>query len=48
MTKTNPQDGKQYDEETHQWIDVAPPVEKKSKPAVLPKPEPLNALEPKE
>lgn len=43
MTKANPQDGKQYDEETHQWIDVAAPAEKKPKPAALPKSEPATS-----
>ena len=45
MTKENPatpQDGKRYDAETHQWIDVADlaPAEKKPKPAALLKSEP--------
>ena len=48
MTKANQQDGKRYDAETHQWVEVPAPAEKKDKPAAASKPEPVHAPEIKE
>jgi hypothetical protein len=51
MTKANPQDGRRYDAETHQWVEVSADVlsaEKKDKPAPVSKPKPDHAPDTKE